>query len=438
MLKTIFSWTDYLLPKDLESQVDLSILFRARFAVVSSLVGIIVLILYLSGVIYLDLSIAIKVRTFFAILILLSVLIVLKSRRNNFELVLNVGTFLQIFLLMLLVYTDTYTGQGLGFFSLIWLIPLFIMSAFYFKPQVGILVILTNVFMILMLIFIREGNYFHVHLTMPNFEGAFLLTLTLVIFFSSFLAFFIIQLNEILKDELNKQKGLLEESAKFQSLGQMASNLAHDVNNPLFTIQGKLHQMRNLLSQDRLDLNKCDSFVEEVEETILKLSQIVKGISTFARQGTGDQMVSVNVEELIQGIILLANYKIKLQNITLTVDVEPQTYLICYPSYISQVLINLINNASDALESVDNKIIQIQAFVANDFVEIHVRDNGLGVDPSIEKKIFESFYTTKKVGMGTGLGLSISSGLVKLHDGTLSYSRQGNMTDFTIKLPSYE
>ncbi len=438
MMKSLLFKLDLFLPSGLSDQVDLSTLFRARFVIVSTLFGILVLGLFFSGTIILDLGLAVKLRSFFAILTLFSLLIVLKTKHNDFKKFLNIAIAIQIFLLLVLIYVGTFIGHGFGFFTLIWLIPLFLMSVFYFKPLIGFLFIFFNIIMIGFLTKLTHGSYFKSFLYMPNFEAAFLLTLFMVLLFSSMLALFITQLNELLKDELVNKKSLLEESAKFQSLGQMASNLAHDINNPLFSIQGKLHQMRNLISQNKLDLEKCDVIVEEVEATILKLSQIVKGITTFARQGTGDQMVSVNVEELIQGITLLAGDKMLQYKIDCKIEVQPHTYLICYPSYISRVLINLINNAFDALENVENKKIEILALINGKYIDIHVRDNGPGVDPAIAQNIFESFFTTKKVGKGTGLGLSISMGLVKLHEGTLTYSRRGEFSDFLIRLPSYE
>jgi C4-dicarboxylate-specific signal transduction histidine kinase len=218
----------------------------------------------------------------------------------------------------------------------------------------------------------------------------------------------------------------------------MASNLAHDINNPLFTIQGKLHQIRNLFSKDQLDLEKCDQIIDNVENTILRLSQIVKGISTFARQGKGDQMVSVSAEDLLEGILLIATDRINQNKITLNVKIPNGARFICYPSFISQIILNLLNNAVDALEYSTDKNIEVEVVQNNEWMELYVRDSGSGVPQGLEEKIFESFFTTKKMGKGTGLGLSISKGLIETHEGQLKYSRANNMTSFVIRIPSYE
>jgi C4-dicarboxylate-specific signal transduction histidine kinase len=262
--------------------------------------------------------------------------------------------------------------------------------------------------------------------------------LVLVAFFCFGQSVIFVQLTIHLQEELSKQKDILMESAKFQSLGQMASNLAHDINNPLFTIQGKLHQIRNLFSKDQLDLEKCDQIIDNVEATILRLSQIVKGISTFARQGRGDQMVSISAKDLLEGILLISSDRINQNKISLKVNIPETARVICYPSFISQVLLNLLNNAIDALEYSEEKRIEVEVKSNKQWVELWVRDSGPGIPKEIEQKVFEPFYTTKKFGKGTGLGLSISKGLVETHEGELNYIRTNNMTSFIVRLPSYE
>lgn len=438
MLKKLYRLLDFFLPEHLSDQVDITTLFRARSVVAAGLIGVIIVTFLLIGATCLNVSLLIRIGIFFSLIALLTLIIFLKTRTSNFELSLNLGGALQIILLLFLVYGSAFSPKGMGFFGLIWLIPLFLMAAFYFPPFYGMICFFLNLIVVVAIyIFFQERFYFPMEFV-ANFKEIFLLYLGLVLVGTSVLSYLFIQLNELLKMELAKQKGQLIESAKFQSLGQMASNLAHDINNPLFTIQGKLHQIRNLFSQDQLDLDKCDHIIEDVESTILRLSQIVKGISTFARQGHGDNMVSISADELIRGIVLLGSDRIVQSGISFDLKISPNTRVICYPSYISQVLINLLNNAIDALENAELKLIQVEVLSNDKWVEIHIRDSGPGVSPDIESKIFESFFTTKKYGKGTGLGLSISRGLIEVHEGELIYQRSGNMTDFVIKLPNYE
>jgi len=312
------------------------------------------------------------------------------------------------------------------------------MNAFYFKPKFSIFLFAINLGILFAVVF-----NFHPLLFLPfqnhaHLKNAYLLYLVLVVIFCFAQALLFVQLNLQLQKEISKQKDLLIESAKFQSLGQMASNLAHDINNPLFTIQGKLHQMRNLLYKDQLDLASCDAIIENIETTILRLSQIVKGISTFARQGKGDQMVSVKIQDLIESNLIIADDRLKKSNIQLKMNISQNVNVICYPSFISQVLLNLLNNAIDSLESAEVKRIEVDAFTRNEWVEIHIRDTGPGVPGELTEKIFEPFFTTKKFGKGTGLGLAISKGLVGAHDGEIFYTKENNLSTFVVRLPSYE
>ncbi len=438
MLKKLYLIFDFFLPEHLSEQVDITTLFRARSVVAAGIIGIGIIVMLLIGATLLDVSLLIRMGIFFSLIALTTLVIFLKTRTSNFEVSLNIGGSLQMLILLMLVYGSAFSTKGMGFFGLIWLIPLFLMTSFFFRPLYGVICFILNMMIVGIVFACFHERFFLPMEVIPNFKEIFLLYLALVLVGSSVLSYLFIQLNELLKTELAKQKGQLIESAKFQSLGQMASNLAHDINNPLFTIQGKLHQIRNLFSQDQLDLDKCDQIIEDVESTILRLSQIVKGISTFARQGHSDNMVSVSADELIRGIVLLGSDRIVQSGISFDLKVAPNTRVICYPSYISQVLINLLNNAIDALEQAEVKLIQVEVLSNEKWVEIHIRDSGPGVSREIESKIFDSFFTTKKYGKGTGLGLSISRGLIEVHEGELIYQRVGNMTDFVIKLPSYE
>lgn len=438
MLKKLYLLLDFFLPEHVGEQVDITTVFRARSIVAAGILGIIVCLILFAGTTILGVPLFIRIGVLCSIIMFFALIVFLKTRTTNFEVSLNVGAFLQISVLFMAIYASAFSPRGLGFFSLIWLIPLFLMSAFYFKPVYSLAFFILNfIFLSVMIGSYHEQFYRPIQLV-ANFKILFLFYFILVLVSSFVMSYLFVELNENLKEEIGKQKNLLLESAKFQSLGQMASNLAHDINNPLFTIQGKLHQIRNLFSHDQLDLDKCDHIIEEVESTILRLSQIVKGISTFARQGNQDQMVAVSADDLIRGIVLLSSDRIVQSGIAFDLKVAPDTRVICYPSYISQVLINLLNNAIDALENAEVKLIQVEAFSTEKWVEIHIKDSGPGVAADIQSKIFDSFFTTKKYGKGTGLGLSISKGLVETHEGSLKYQRNGNMTDFTVYLPTYE
>lgn len=438
MLKKLYGFLDFFLPPQLSEFVEIDVLFRARLVVAANICAIVIVssLFIVSSI--LGLSLFVKIGILISLIVLVALIIFLKTRLVNFETCLNFGSAVQVLVLFSTVYLTAFSEKGMGYFGLMWLLPLFLMNAFYFKPRYALILFFLNGVALAAVFTTFSPEFYrplsHVH----NFQRVYLIFLLLVILFCFLQALLYVQMSYQLQYEILKQKSLLIESAKFQSLGQMASNLAHDINNPLFTIQGKLHQMRNLLYRDQLDLASCDRIIENVESTILRLSQIVKGISTFARQGKGDQMVSIRVQDLIESNMIIADDRLKKNNITLKLDIDQTINVICYPSFISQVLLNLINNSIDALEASEVKIIEVEAFSANEWVEIHIRDTGPGIPKEIEGKIFEPFFTTKKFGKGTGLGLSISKGLVDAHDGEIFHTIEKDKTTFVVRLPSYE
>jgi signal transduction histidine kinase len=438
LLKRLLVLLDFFLPDQLVASVEAPLLFRGRTIVATNAVALAAATALLFAIIILRLSAELHAGVFFCIITLVGHLSFLKHLTKDFERNLQIGATVQILIITAMIYLTAFSANGMGFFGLIWLLPVFLMMAFYFNTRFSFYFSTLNFIFLFIVSYFMYGRFFQPIQNLPSFSMIFLIFLTLVIAFAYFMAFLSVHLSEELQIEVAKQRDLLLESAKFQSLGQMASNLAHDINNPLFTIQGKLHQMRNLLSRDQLDLEKCDQIVESVEVTLLKLSQIVKGISTFAREGRGDQMVSISVEELIESNLALAIDRIKNSGIELEIHIDPSALLICYPSFISQVLLNLLNNAIDALENAPEKKIVVLAYTEKNWIHISVSDTGAGVPKEFENKIFDPFFTTKTFGKGTGLGLSISKGLVEVHEGELLYQRLEGRTNFLVRLPSYE
>lgn len=438
MLKKLYQFIDFFLPNQLSEFVDIAVLYQARVVVAANLTAFIVASILFVVANFLGLALLIKLGILTGCILAVGLIIFLKTRLVNFERYLHIGAGIQISILFFMFYMMAFSQKGMGFFSLIWLIPLFLMSAFILKPKYSLIYFIVNFIVLLSVLYSNIDKFYYPINNVSNFQYAYTTYFIFVVFLSFLLSYIFVQFNFQLQQDNLKKKELLIESAKFQSLGQMASNLAHDINNPLFTIQGKLHQMRNLLYRDQLDLASCDRIIENVESTILRLSQIVKGVSTFARQGSGDQMVSVRVQDLIESVMVISEDRFKKNNIKLKIDINQSSNVICYPSFISQVLQNIFNNAIDSLENEESRIVEIEAFTNEEWVEIHVRDSGKGIPKDIEKKIFDPFFTTKKFGKGTGLGLSISKGLVDVHDGELFHTMEKGMTTFVIRLPSYE
>lgn len=438
MLKKLYRFLDFFLPHQISDFVEIAVHYQARLVVAANLAALIVCCALFTGAVYLEMSVFTKIGILSSCIVLSALIIFFKTRLVNFERSLVIGSTLQIFVLSGLVYLISFSPNGMGHFGLIWLLPIFLMNAFYFKPTYSLALVAFNFLILIFVSNFYANSFLRPIDSVMHFQKVFFLFLFLVVVLCFVLSFIFLQLGQHLQKEILNQKENVIEKAKYLSLGQMTSNLAHDINNPLFTIQGKLHQMRNLLNRDELDLASCDRIIETVEATILRLSQIVKGISQFARQSAGDQMVSVRVQDLIENNLTIAEDRLKKRGIKLKLDINQNANVICYPAFISQALTNLFHNSLESLESEENKFIEVEAYTAHDWVEIHIRDSGPGIPNEIENKIFEPYFTTKKFGKGTGLGLSVSKGLIEAHDGELLVAKEKGLTTFIVRLPSYE
>lgn len=226
----------------------------------------------------------------------------------------------------------------------------------------------------------------------------------------------------------------MAQASKLTSLGEMASGIAHEVNNPLAIIQGKAFQISTIL-KDNPDLPLIQEHLNKIEETVFRIQKIVRGLRSFARQADGDPFEKANFKMILADTMDLCNEKLAKANIVVTVDLQADVNLDCRPGQISQILMNLLQNAADAVSTSVQKRIDIKAFQADSKFYLKVYDSGHGVPPAIQEKIMQPFFTTKDVGRGTGLGLSISMGIARQHKGNLYLDRSESKTCFVLELP---
>lgn len=264
-----------------------------------------------------------------------------------------------------------------------------------------------------------------------------------------------------------RMENLLIQNEKMTSLGELAAGVAHEINNPL---AGILNNAQNILRRTSPDLEANAQIAEKLGtslETIIgylnerdipqfldnirtsgeRAAAIVKNLLDFSRGERQQQLTDIN--QLIDHTLDLArkNFEldtlqgIELPKVVKYVDTELKP-LICSPSELQQVLINLLRNAAQAMTTEeygpppDPQIVIVLKQEAQELV-IEVADNGPGMSEEVLKHIFEPFYTTKDIGRGTGLGLSVSYFIIKEHhQGTIeAESSPGEGTRFTIRLP---
>ncbi len=240
--------------------------------------------------------------------------------------------------------------------------------------------------------------------------------------------------NDITDRKLAQESLLV--NAKMASLGEMAAGVAHEINNPLTIIHGKLTQVMRLLERENYDVEKIRESVNKSIDTTMRISRIVKGLKSFS--ANDDQLVDMgefSLEQVMLDLGELCYEKFKNSNIEFTIENHYKNLIFGSDSQILQVLVNLVNNAYDEIKKQEKPWVKITAMQVDDQIKIDVIDSGHGIPKDIKDKIMQPFFTRKKMGHGTGLGLSISKGILDRHKGEIIIDDTCKNTCFTIKFP---
>ncbi|MBI3336647.1 response regulator, partial [Candidatus Peregrinibacteria bacterium] len=239
--------------------------------------------------------------------------------------------------------------------------------------------------------------------------------------------------------ELKEAEVQLVQSAKMASVGQLAAGIAHEMNNPLAFVSSSLHTLERFVK--KLEGGEVDSheFLEETSPLFQRITLgvkrtkgIIDDLKNFARK----DVESLKDEDLnmgIRSVLTLLENRIS-GKVKLNLQLGEIPKVECVMGQLNQVLMNLMLNALDALG--DQGEIWVSTVSKGGNVEIHVKDNGVGISKEVQERIFEPFFTTKDVGKGTGLGLSISHKIVENHHGAIEFaSEAGRGTEFVVRLP---
>lgn len=237
---------------------------------------------------------------------------------------------------------------------------------------------------------------------------------------------------------INDQQLSLLNASKMSALGEMAGGIAHEINTPLAIISMKVEQLKDSIDENEFEIEDLNRALEVIKRTTNRIAKIVSGLRFFARDGSELPVVTVNLDSIIEETLSFCSEKMRLERIMLTVNrryINESVLIDCRSVEISQVLLNLLNNSSDAINPLPEKWIQLNIIENSDTVEINVIDSGLGIPKELQNKIMQPFFTTKEVGKGTGLGLSISRGIIDSHSGKFFIDTECVNTKFVIILP---
>jgi C4-dicarboxylate-specific signal transduction histidine kinase len=238
------------------------------------------------------------------------------------------------------------------------------------------------------------------------------------------------------EQELRDKQEQLVQAGKLATLGELATGIAHELNNPLNNIGLFVGNAIDLLE---LGVGSGENAVGTLRNALLqvrKASEIISHLRTFGRAAPVSRE-RISLRLVIDRALSLMREQLRLRQIDVMVDLGIEDSVVLGNSIqLEQVFINLLTNARDALAESSRKAIRISGAVRSGAMEVTFADTGHGIPPGIERRIFDPFFTTKGVGEGTGLGLSITYGIVKEHGGTISLvSRPSEGATFLICLP---
>ena len=239
-------------------------------------------------------------------------------------------------------------------------------------------------------------------------------------------------------EEMSRLNAQLIQSDKLAALGKMAAGIAHEINNPLAVIGENAGWMKDLLEdesfQESDNFKEYQAAVEKIENYVERARKITHNMLGFARR-MEPHLDDVDLNQTIDQIIDFLENHARSNNIEIQTDFQENLPVIASDqSQLQQVLLNLINNAIDAIEK--NGLIEIVTRQKENFLEIMVKDDGPGIPKEQQNRIFDPFYTTKTSGKGTGLGLSVSHSIIEKMGGTITFeSNEIEGTSFYVRLP---
>ena len=243
--------------------------------------------------------------------------------------------------------------------------------------------------------------------------------------------------------ELKNSYKQLVHADKLKSIGELTAGISHEISNPLTIASGNTELLEIFLGSGSIEDNMVEvtEAISNIQSSLLRINKITLNMKKFVYQDD-ERKEYVDLSSVINSSIALIGPQYAKSNVELSfIDLSNGAIGFVNDLGIEQVLVNLLKNSLDALIGTDlgKVIVELDSSKDGEYIFIRVKDNGDGIDASIEKDIFSPFFTTKDIGEGTGMGLSLSKQIIEAHQGDLTYSSSKNEScTFTIELPGVE
>ncbi len=242
-----------------------------------------------------------------------------------------------------------------------------------------------------------------------------------------------------LRDTVESQKIKMLASSRLSELGQMASGIAHEINNPLAIIHAKAGLLKDQAEEGAVESSEVVASTQLIEQTAWRISKIIRSLRQLSRDGGSDPFERISLKKAFDDALELCRQRFKSEKIELVLDPQIDSIFIeARAVQISQVILNLVTNAQDAVEGQANKWVRITAREFDHDILLIFEDSGPGIAEDVKDHVFQPFFTTKNPGKGTGLGLSICQSIVQSHSGTIEIGYEGERSHFRISMPKVQ
>jgi len=230
--------------------------------------------------------------------------------------------------------------------------------------------------------------------------------------------------------ELQKMQEALLQSEKLAAMGRLTSQIAHELNNPIYGIMNTLELLKTEIPPE----SKRRRILELSLSEIQRLSEMLRNMLSFSKPEE-EKRRPIKIDELIEGILLVMEKQMKESNIQVETSFAPDIpEIMASTNQMRQVMLNILRNAKEAMPK--GGTLTVRTVREGEMVMIHIQDTGIGIPEKIRDKVFEAFFTTKQKVKGVGLGLSVCYGIIKDHGGEIKIeSEEGKGTTFIISLP---
>lgn len=238
--------------------------------------------------------------------------------------------------------------------------------------------------------------------------------------------------------QLEASKEQLVASARLSALGMMAGNIAHEINNPVGIIHALASNLIDMVKEEGVaPPEMVERNSTRIRETADRIARIIKSMRQISREGAEDKLFPTRVGKIVEETLEICRERFRANAVKLLLPGHiPDLSVSCREVQIAQVLLNLLQNAFDAVvEQPGERWVRLDVEVRDDSAVISVTDSGPGIPLELRPRIMEPFFTTKPVGKGTGLGLSLSKTIAEEHGGKLEYAEDQGRTRFSLTLP---